>query len=159
MNRRHWNRNFCSGRRVHESGQTTVEFAITVTFFILGFFGVVGLAMVFFGWLTTTNAAREGTRYLIENPTAEDAAVKSYICKTTIAFGMSEASCNANLAAGTLYILIEPSVSSRVPTTPMSVQVRYQVPVPTLRASFFNGGGITFLGPITVTSMSVMRIE
>ncbi len=117
------------------------------------------MAMVFFAWLTTANAAREGTRYLIEDPTAIDSEVTSQICRTTVALGMTESNCNANLTNGTLYVLIEPPVGSRVSGTQLNVMVSYRVPVPTLRATFLNGSGITFLGPITVSSTSVMRIE
>lgn len=142
-----------------QAGQAAVEFAMTFAIFVLGFFGIVGLAIVFFAWLTSVNGAREGARYIIARPTATDSEVTAQICRTTIGLGMSEANCNSNVSNGTLSVLIEPGVSWCLPGTQMSVKVDYRVPVPTLRASFFNGGGITFLGPVTVTSTAVMRIE
>jgi len=143
-----------------EQGQAMVEFALTIGIFVLLFFGLIGMAMVFFGWLSTANAAREGARYVITNPKKDDAAVKAYVCSVSTGLGMSTSNCTSYLASGDLKITIEPSLSVRDSRgTLVTVMVEYHVPVPSLRASFFNGGGITFLGPITVTNTSNMRVE
>lgn len=142
-----------------EAGQATVEFAFSITIFLMLLFGFLGLAIVFFSWLSVANAAREGARYVIANPTAADSQVKTYICSTTVILGGSSAGCNSLLSSGGLKVTIEPTQSARISNSQISVKVEYQVPVPTLRASFIGGGGFTFLGPITVTSLSAMRIE
>lgn len=145
------------------AGQAMVEFALVLGIFILLFFGLIGLTVVFFGWLTTASAAREGTRYAVGDKAALDSAVKDHICETGIMLGGSKSSCLSQISSGELVVTIEPSVTSasvpRLPDSLVTVTVRFHVPVPTIRASFFNGGGITFLAPIWVESTSVMRVE
>lgn len=148
------------GTTVREQGQAMVEFALAFGVLVLLFFGIVGMTWVFFAWLSTNSASREGARYVIGKSDATDAQVITHICNTTVAMGGSAASCNNLVTSGQVTVSIEPSaVSSRVSGAQITVNVAYRVPVPTLRASFFNGGGITFLGPIWVSSRSVMRIE
>lgn len=142
-------------------GQAMVEFAFTFSIFVLLFIGFIGTAMVYFSWLTTAAAAREGARYIVENPTASTSQIIDQVCRTTPGLGGSEASCKtrANARDG---IVITPEPSNpdwRLPNTQISVIIEYRTPVPTLRATFLNGSGITFLGPISVTSTAVMQIE
>ncbi len=147
-----------------ERGTTMVEFALTLGIFSLILFGLIGMAVVFFGWLTVTSAARDGARYVVGNPTVTDTQVRQYICSTTIMLGGSQQACLNQISAGTLDITIAPSKPNagglnKISGSSVNVNVRFRVPVPTLRASFLGTGGITFLGPIWVQSTSVMRVE
>lgn len=118
------------------------------------------MTWTFFAWLSTSSAAREGARFVVGESDATDGEVIAHICNTTVAMGGSAANCNSLVTGGDVTVSVEPAaVSSRVSGAQITVNVAYRVPVPTLRASFFNGGGITFLGPIWVNSRSVMRIE
>lgn len=148
-------------RATPQAGQATVEFAFSISIFVFLLFGFIGLAIVFFSWLSVANAAREGARYVIANPSKPDEDVKTYICSTTVILGGSSTNCN-NIRQGgspTLIMTIEPAQSARITNAQVSVRVKYQVPVPTLGATFINGSSITFLGPIWVESVSAMRIE
>lgn len=142
-----------------EQGQAMIEFALTLGIFILLMIGLIGLTVVFFGWLTTASAAREGARYIVGDPTATAQEVQDHICTTSFMLGGSAAACASNVSAGNLVITISPATVPKLPESQVSVRIRFRVPVPTIRAVFLNGGGITFLGPVYVESLSVMRIE
>ncbi|MCC7163177.1 MAG: pilus assembly protein [Anaerolineae bacterium] len=143
-----------------ERGQALIEFSLSIGVLLLLFLGLAGMAWGFFAWLTTTSASREGARFVIGDPQVTYDEVVTHICSTGVMMGGSSASCEALEDAGEITVLVEPAdISSRVSGAQITVNVGYRVPVPTLRASFFNGGGITFLGPIWVNSRSVMRIE
>ena len=142
-----------------EQGQAIVEFAFTIGIFVLLMFGLIGLTVVFFAWLTTASAARDGTRFIVGNPSATDTQVRDYICSTTVMLGGSSSGCSAAISAGELVITVEPGTAPKLPLSRVTVTVRYRVPVPTMRASFLGTSGITFLGPIWVESSSVMRVE
>lgn len=141
-----------------EQGQAMVEFALTFSLFVMLFIGFIGLAVTFFAWLTTVSAAREGARYVISNPTVTDTQIKTYICSSSVMLGGSSTNCNS-LTTADLIITTEPSNGSRNPDTLVNVRVQYRAPIPTLRVSWINGGGMTILGPIWVNSTAVMRID
>jgi Flp pilus assembly protein TadG len=145
-----------------ERGATMVEFALVIGIFTLLLFGLVGMTVVFFGWLTVTSASRDGARFLVGDPTATDTEVRQFICSTTVMLGGSSAACLDRIADNTLDIDVEPTNTGstpKLPGTSVTVTVRFRVPVPTIRASFLGTGGLTFLGPIWVQSVSVMRVE
>lgn len=149
-----------SAATAREQGQALVEFALAFGVLIMLFLGIVGMAWTFFAWLSTSSAAREGARFVVGESDSTDSEVIAHICNTTVALGGSAANCNNLISGGDVTVSIEPTaISSRVSGAQITVNVAYRVPVPTLRASFINGGGITFLGPIWVNSRSVMRIE
>lgn len=146
-----------------------VEFALMLPIFIIVVFGIFGMAMVFFSFVGSSSAAREGARYLAGDPQAANSVVQSYICSVNPIL-MSSANCltrsqtvssKASCENGTTYdmcIVIEPA-SGRIQGTLLSITVRYHVPVPTLSVSWLNGPEMVFLAPIWVESTSVMRVE
>lgn len=140
-------------------GQALVEFAFSVSIFILLFIGFFGLAVVLFCFLTANEAAREGTRYLIAKPQAPDSEVSQYICQTNVGLGGSQSNCQNMLTAGNLTVTVEPDSSHRVANGQIAVTVSYRVPVPTLSVGFLDRSSFTFLGPIWVSGVSVMRLE
>lgn len=140
-------------------GQAMVEFALTFSIFILLFIGFVGMGVVLFSYVTTASAAREGARFVIANPQATDAQVRNYICSVNPGLGGTQNACLAYIANNELVITIEPAAAARVPQAQVSVTVRYRVPVPTLSIGFLDRTSFTFLGPIWVQGISIMRIE
>lgn len=144
--------------RANTSGQATVEFALTISIFIMLLFGFLGLAIVFFAWLTTVSAAREGARFVISNPSASDTQIKNAICSSSIMLGGNTTNCN-NLTNANLIITTEPASADRIPNAQISVKVQYRAQVPTLGVTWINGSHMTFLGPIWVSSQAVMRID
>ena len=148
-----------ANKTVGASGQALVEFAFSIAIFVLLFIGFFGLAVVLFSFLTANEAAREGTRYLIAQPGASDSDVSQYICQTNVGLGGSQSNCQSMLSAGSLTVTVEPDVNDRVEYGQIAVTVSYRVPVPTLSVSFLDRSTFTFLGPIWVSGVSVMRLE
>jgi len=150
-------------------GQAMVEFALMLPIFIIVVIGLFGMAMVFFSFVGSSSAAREGARYLAGDPQAANSAVQTHIC-TVNPILMSTANCltrsqvvsnKSSCANGTTYdmcIAIEPA-TARIQGTLLAVTVRYRAPVPTLSVSLLNGPEMVFLAPIWVEATSVMRVE
>jgi len=151
--------------RANTSGQATVEFALTISIFIMLLFGFIGLAIVFFAWLTTVSAAREGARFVISNPSASNSQLQNAICSSSVMLSGSAETCNSKNAyemvdSDGLEITVEPSnPADRIPNAQISVRVEFRAPVPTLGVTWLNGSRMTFLGPIWVSSQAVMRID
>ena len=146
-----------------------VEFALMIPIFILVIIGFFGMAVVFFSYVGTAEAAREGARFLVANPQVAETAVQTQICtvspillSTTNCIARSEIKNNKSQCSDNpsfdMCIVIEPA-TTRVQGTLLTITVRYRTPVPTLSVSFLDQPGFTFLGPIWVESASVMRIE
>ncbi|MDX9832728.1 MAG: pilus assembly protein [Anaerolineae bacterium] len=55
-----------------ERGQTLVEFSMVVTVLFLILFGIVDFSRLFFAYATMANGVREGARYAVVHPNAED---------------------------------------------------------------------------------------
>jgi Flp pilus assembly protein TadG len=143
----------------HQGGQALVEFALTIPIFILLLLGFLGMAVILFSFLTANEAARDGSRYVIADPTATDSEVRNYICQKNSGLGGGDTNCLAMLGAGSLTITVEPDVSHRVQNGQLAVTVAYRVPLPTLSVGFLDRSSFTFLGPIWVSGVSVMRFE
>ena len=142
-----------------QAGQAAVEFALTIPIFILLFVGFFGMAVTLFSFLTANEAARDGSHYVIADPTATNTEVNNYICQKNVGLGGSEANCLTMLGSGNLTITVEPDVAHRVTDGQLSVTVAYRVPLPTLSVGFLDRSSFTFVGPIWVSGVSVMRFE
>jgi Flp pilus assembly protein TadG len=55
-----------------ERGQTLVEFSMVVTVLFLILFGIVDFSRLFFAYATMANGVREGARYAVVHPDADD---------------------------------------------------------------------------------------
>jgi Flp pilus assembly protein TadG len=77
-----------------DSGQTLVEFAITLTIFLTAVFTLIELCLVFYTSSTISECAREGTRYAI---------VRGSTCLTGGTTGAG-ASCTASATAINTYV-------------------------------------------------------
>lgn len=63
-----------------QSGQTTVEFAVTATVFILLFVGLMEIPLAVYDYNTVCSAAREAVRYaIVHSPTGPDPVPDSQI--------------------------------------------------------------------------------
>lgn len=148
-------------------GQATVEWAMMIPFLTLLFIGFMGLAVILFSYLTAYSGAREGARYIIQDPqNITDAQVNQQICATSSAgLGGTVEACQNNITSGNLVITVEPSCTAtpcttgRGPDAQISVRVRFRVPIPTLSVNFFGGPTFTFLAPIWVSAQSAMRVD
>jgi Flp pilus assembly protein TadG len=65
-------RSRASSRDHGAQGQTLVEFSLVVSFLFLILFGIIDFSRVFFAYATMANGVREGARYAVVHPNAED---------------------------------------------------------------------------------------
>lgn len=77
-----------------QSGQTLIEFAITISVLLTAVFTLIELCLVFYTWSTISECAREGTRYAI---------VRGSTCVTAGTSGAG-ASCTASASAINSYV-------------------------------------------------------
>jgi hypothetical protein len=137
-------------------GQAIVEFAFTSVLIFALLIAMVGLAVVFYSYVTISNMAREGTSYLIRNATStDDNAVKQYIKLRGGVLQMTE--------PHPMRIVIEPDaahISQRVPCGPVAVTVYYEAPLPVVSLPYIiTPGRLTILPPITLRAVSKGRFE
>ncbi len=142
-------------------GQATVEFALTIPIFLLLLIGFFGVSAILFSYVTAASAAREGARYVIANPGADDWTIQTQVCATSgSGLGGNLATCMAKIGTGDLIIKTEPvTPTMRLQGRPIDVVVTYRVPIPTISVTLNNKTKFTFLAPITVTATSTMRVD
>jgi Flp pilus assembly protein TadG len=117
-----------------------VELAIVLPILLLVIMGIIDFGRIYHGHLAVTTAAREGARQ------AAIGASDADITATAMAAA-------APLPAGSLSVQISPTPASRYPGTPITVEVRYRLPVltPILQGMLDS--------PFTVMGQAVMKKE
>lgn len=143
-----------------ESGQALVEFTIMFPIFLAVLIGLAAISMIFYSYVTTQLAVREGTNAIVHDPAGTTilndpngriAAVKKIVRANSFSFdpnGLSDSN-----------ILVEPSDPTLWQTgVQVSVSAVYYVPLPTVNM-YLPGNANLRLGPIPVKAVSVMTIE
>jgi hypothetical protein len=128
------------GWRQDRQGQAMVELALVLPILILVLMGIIDFGRVYHGYLAVTTAAREGARQ------AAIGASDSEITQTAIRAA-------APLPQSALSVQVEPPAASRYPGAPITVEVRYRLPLltPVIQA--------LLPSPYTVRGQAVMRKE
>jgi Flp pilus assembly protein TadG len=67
-----WRRISASRDDGRQRGQTLVEFSLVVSFLFLILFAVVDFSRIFFAYATMANGVREGARFAVVHPNADD---------------------------------------------------------------------------------------
>jgi len=147
-------------RPQNEKGQALVEFTLMFPIFIAVFIGLAAVSLIFYSYVTTQLAVREGTNAIISDPggftTLKDpngqiVAVKKIVRANSFALdpnGLSDSN-----------ILVEPSDPNLwVSGVSVSVSATYYVPLPTVNM-YLPGNAVLRLGPIPIKAVSVMTIE
>ncbi len=157
-------------------GQAMVEFALSISLFLLIFMGFMMMAMLLFAYLTANSAAREGAHLIVSNPRATNAQVADQICTSSFMLG-GRATCLSQIfvsndraecpppSSTTKQLLVwvepgtpedhtgDPKYPERLSGTVVGVTVCYRAEVPTPRVGIFD------FGPVWVRGRSVMSVE
>jgi Flp pilus assembly protein TadG len=146
-----------SRKHRNEKGQALVEFTLMFPIFLAVFIGLMAISIVFYSYVTTQLAVREGTNAIVhdpggttilKDPAGPVAAVQKIVRANSFAFDSSA-----------LSILVEPSDPSLWLTgVQVSVSAVYYVPLPTVNM-YLPGGANLRLGPIPIKAVSIMTIE
>jgi Flp pilus assembly protein TadG len=76
-----------SPRHDMQRGQTLVEFSLVVSFLFLILFGIIDFSRVFFAYATMANGVREGARYAVVHPNAEDPSAVVAAARAMVVIG------------------------------------------------------------------------
>lgn len=139
-------------RMPSESGQSMIEFALTFPLFLGVLIGLVGLAVLFYSYVTLQLAAREGASAIIHNTQLTPQQVQDIVRSMSI-----------SLDPSALNVQVEPDTGDlnrdRIPGTRVTVTVSYTVPLPSVSIPNFSGSSFRILGPLTISAVSNMTIE
>jgi Flp pilus assembly protein TadG len=115
-----------------QRGQTLIEFALSLTVFIVLLFGIIQLAIIGNSALAVSQLAYAGVRYAAINPSKSSDLIISYM-KSIAPVTIAENNC------ADLSISLSPSVAPRTFGTTVSVSITYSLSNKLLLPSPFLG--------------------
>ena len=141
------------------AGQALTEFAVTAPILFALLFMILILAWLGYAYVSITNAARMGARHMISYPTQpEDTAAFGTDIDAEITHIIT--SSMPMLSGDRTTILISPPVADRRPGIPVSVQVTYAVPLPSVRIPYvIREGSFVLIPPLALDAVSQMWLE
>jgi Flp pilus assembly protein TadG len=127
-----------------DEGASAVEFAIVSFVLVLLLFGIIQFGYLFFQWLETTHAAREGVRWAALGHSATEVIAKA-----------DAAAPSLDLSVPGRVVLLTPDGTD--PGDPATVRVTFPTPLfaPLMQNLFGVGNATTF----TLRSAATQRIE
>ena len=136
-----------------ESGQTLVEFALTLPIFIILICALADFGRGFYSWMIVTNAAREGARSAAVGDNSSGITSKIYGSFCTVASPPS--GCAIGPAGITTTLPALPGTKGNEAQVTVSYAFTYVTPIATLVTLI---GGSSLTAP-TITSTTAMRFE
>ncbi len=122
-------------------GTVIVEFALLVTFLLVLTLCVIDVSRAFWTKNVTTQAAREGARYLVVHTLADTAGVRSRVETVVDASGATLTQCTVT------------DLGNRQWQVSVGCDFTWLIP------GLFNWLGVTLTNPQTLTATTVMRQE
>lgn len=140
--------------RQTDAGQSLVEFAMVLPFFLVFLFALVDFGRAFYTWLLVTNAAREGARAAAVqlDDSSIDARVYGSICKTY------PTDCSLDT---TKMVVTKTNVQGKrgsSATVDISYAFSYVTPLGAMMGLLPGSAGATLATP-TINGYSSMRLE
>lgn len=135
-----------------ERGVSAVEFALIAPVLLLILVGILDIGRAVNAYVTVSNAAREGTRYLAVHPTAAPSAIASTVHQRVVPLDPAQVTVTASYFNGSSF-QAWPAIPTPNPSpsyTPVRVTVSYPWSAATFIGMFFPGGGATFFVTSTV---------
>lgn len=117
-----------------EKGQALVEFALSLPVVLIVLIGFVGMAYIFYSWVTLYHATNEGISYAVRHPNA------------------SETEIIQNGIRPNMYALYDAS-NIDVDKYPdrVTILIEYRIPLPTVRIPYvLTEGEVVLLQPLSV---------
>lgn len=136
-------------RATEERGAAAVEFALVALLLVTLLLGIVQFGFLFYQWVQITHAAREGARWAaLQHPAG------SVSTPDTVRWKVAQAAPGMALTDADIDVSV-PNPTIGDAGKPVTVTVRYAVPVFTPLMQSILGSGETFV----LRSTAVMRIE
>jgi Flp pilus assembly protein TadG len=117
------------GRRQYQAGQTTAEFAVSATVFVILVFALMQLSWTVYNFNTMCSAAREAVRYaIVHSPTGPNQATTAQVQQVAINYAPA-----LNLVASDINVTW-PTDANYSPTKDarISISHRFTFPIPFL---------------------------
>ena len=158
----------CSSRRLAHSeegtsGQSLIEFALTMPLLIALLVGILLLAWIGFSYVSITSAARMGVRHMVSYPIEPEDTARFANADAEITHIVTASTPIINWSEAEITILPQPPESRLVGgmyPLYMSVEIVYPVNLPTIRIPDVIGEGSFYLvPPITLRARSRMRLD
>lgn len=128
-----------SRREKREKGQALVEFALSLPVVLIVLIGFVGMAYIFYSWVTLYHAANEGVSYAVRHPNAGEMEIIQNGIKPNM-YALYDAS-NINV--------------NKYPDR-VTISIDYRIPLPTVRIPYvLTEGEVVLLQPLSVRVRSV----
>lgn len=137
-----------------DAGQSLVEFAMVLPFFLVLLFALVDFGRAFYTWLNVTNAAREGARAAAVqlDSTAIDARIYDSVCKSY------PTDCSLDTAKMTVTKTNVQGARGSSATVDISYAFSYVTPLGGMLALLPGSAGATLATP-AISGYSSMRLE
>ncbi|MBA4180704.1 MAG: pilus assembly protein TadE [Anaerolinea sp.] len=137
-----------------EAGQSLVEFAMVLPFFLVLLFGLVDFGRAFYTWLQVTNAAREGARAAAVqlDGSAINTRIYNSICKTY------PTSCSLDTTKMVITKTNVQGARGESASVNISYAFSYVTPLGAMIALLPGASGAGLTTP-TITGYSSMRLE
>ncbi|GEM_PF-3767999 len=126
-------------RQQKERGQALLEFALSLPVVLMVLIGFVGMAYLFYSWITLYHAANEGVSYAVRYPQATEFQIVQNAIRPNM-FALYDAS----------------NIVVRKYPDRVTILIEYQVPLPTVRIPYvLTDGEVVLLQPFPMRVRSV----
>ncbi|MEJ2211418.1 MAG: pilus assembly protein, partial [Anaerolineae bacterium] len=142
-----------------QEGQSLAEFAFSMPLLVILLVGVIAISWAGFCYVSVTNGARQGARWVLrydvtpEGPLGAAASIQEEI-ESVVEDSMPM--LDPNLVT----VVVSPAPNEWESDTLISVQVLYQMNVPTVTIPYLiTEGGVTVMQPFQLQATSRMRTD
>jgi hypothetical protein len=143
-----------------ERGQSLTELALTMPLLIILLIGVTATAWMGFCYVSVTNGARQGARYMLNYPAPPHGRLDGR--PGTIQEEIESVVRRAMpvLDPDQVQVIVSPAEELRLADTLISVQVVYTLDLPTITLPYgVAEGGVTLMQPMQLQATSRMRTD
>jgi Flp pilus assembly protein TadG len=141
-------------------GQSLTELALTMPLLILLLVGIIATAWMGFCYVSVTNGARQGARYMLNYPAPPHGRLDGQ--SGTIQEEIEDVVKRAMpaLDSDQVQVIVSPAEELRRADTLISVQVVYTLDLPTITLPYgVAEGGVTLMQPVQLQATSRMRTD
>lgn len=141
-------------------GQSLAEFALTMPLVILVLVGIIATAWMGFCYVSVTNGARQGARFMLNYPAPPRGRLDGGPGTVQEEIEGVVTGAMPVLDPTQVQVIISPTEELRLANTLISVQVVYTLNLPTLTLPYgVAEGGVTLMRPVQLQATSRMRTD
>jgi hypothetical protein len=147
-----------SGR--DQGGQSLTEFALTMPLLVILLVGIMAVAWLGFCYVSVTNGARQGARFVLNYPAPPDGRLDGGAGTIQEEIEGVVVGAMPLLDPNQVQVVVSPTEELRLANTLISVRVAYTMNLPTITLPYIvTEGGVTVMQPLQLQAMSRMRTD